>query len=243
MQLRGGRWYGRQLRPGGAHGESLPGEWVIVEAGYLNQPWCLWHGAWYVLDQRTEVLGLSWTQRSFYLLAFVIGPQWDAMLSSGRFSKYTIKGWSYHGATGDHGDVGNATMQLTWTLVHEVRASCHEYELYEIARRNQEHAADQLEAIMGLRTLYPEFWKEAGDVVDIACSATYKAWNEMSHAFNAFALREFLQLRQVVARRNEIQQLGAQMRRRSSCQAFYTALYRTLKGRWPILMIIVRYCV
>ena len=139
MQLRGGRWYGRHLRPGGAHGESLPGEWVIVEAGYLNQPWCLWHGAWHVLDQRTEVLGLSWTQRSFYLLAFVIGPQWDAMLSSGRFSRYTIKGWSYHGATGDHGDVGNATMQLTWTLVHEVRASCHEYELYEIARRNQEH--------------------------------------------------------------------------------------------------------
>ena len=237
MQLHGGRWYARSLGPVGV----APGEWAIVEDTYLNQPWCIWHGTWQVLDLPLEVRGLDQIQTAFYLLAFEVAPPWDDMLAREKYRRYDIKGWSYHGETRSFGDVGNRCMQLTLQLVHWVRAHCQEPLLWELYRRNQEHAADQLEAIMGLRDLHPHNWELAGDVVDAACCATYNAWDALSHDYNVAPVTQYLNLEHVVSRRREVQEARAQRRRRCLGQCIYAALYRNLQRRWSIIQIIVRF--
>ena len=234
MQLLGGRWYARAC-PDGAD----PGEWASVEDTYLNQPWCIWHGTWQVFDLDTQVRGLDNIRTAFYLLAFEILPQWDGMLARGDYSRCTIKGWSYHGAARTLGDVGNRCMQLTVELVHLVRELVQESQLWEILRRNQEHVADQLEAIMGLRELYPANWGHAGDIVDTACCATYNVWFSLSHVYNAVPVAAELHLEHVVSRRKEVQQVHAQAHAQRLRDFIYPALYRKLKGRRSVLRIIV----
>ena len=49
--------------------------------------------------------------------------------------------------------------------------------LWEIERRNSEHRADVLEAVMGFRVTQPTtFWVNWGDLVDDICCDVYEAW-------------------------------------------------------------------
>ena len=95
-------------------------------------------------------------------------------------------------------------MQLVLNLCHALRAHCSEPELWELTSRNQEHAADQLEAIMGLRVIDPRQWEFAGNVVDLACCAAYEVWNSLAAHFTVEPVANQLELRVVASRRHEI---------------------------------------
>ena len=150
----------------------------------------------------------------------------------------TIKGWSHDGATRSLGDVGNQCMHMALHLVHSVRARSSESELWEFTSRNQEHAADQLEAIMALRDLDPR-WRRAGDVVDTVCCAVYHAWKSLRYSCHHIVLGQQLQLELVVSRRCKCQEAQAQMRRRCFGHHVYAALYRKNLS-CSVLQIIVR---
>ena len=139
---------------------------------------------------------LDATQLAFYCLAFDVLPMWDRMLQAGTFNRAEIKGWSHLGETKKYGDVGNRSMSMTLNLCFSIRRSLGASSLWELERRNMEHASDQLEAIMGLRELDPA-WRPFGDFADCCCTKTWEAWDG-SETWSVVTLRDVLGLDDLV---------------------------------------------
>ena len=230
LWLHNGCWFQR-------HGDG----WVRVPASYLNQLWHFKNGCWAI--QPNKYQGLTNAQCAFEQLAFDLLPFWSrTILESPNYRAADVKGWSYHGATRRHGDVGNRCMHMVVELCEWLRFTRGHQSLWELQRRNCEHRSDQLEAIMGLRDIDPR-WRYAGDVVDVACSATYEAW-----AFDVDAsvvlqrLVQRLDLEGLVRRLREYDEFLVNRQRAMLIQACHVAFHKKLQARRCIMLCIVQFC-
>ena len=112
-------------------------------------------------------------------LATQLLPYMNSILASDTYRFRDFKDWSNLGETHRYGDVSNRVMALAVQMAMEVyRRSRHRgIGLWEIERRNSEHRADVLEAVMGFRVTQPTtFWVNWGDLVDDICCDVYEAW-------------------------------------------------------------------
>ena len=83
------------------------------------------------------------------------------------------------GGTRKYGDVSNRVMALVVDMALQVhkRSRCRGIGLWEIKKRNPEHKADVLEAVMGLREMQPTTnWVNWGNLVDDICTDVFEAW-------------------------------------------------------------------
>ena len=110
-------------------------------------------------------------------LATRLLPCLNNILESGQWSARTVKHWSHYGCT-RHGDVGNRCMMLVVDMALELGTRWGAPRCWEVERRNMEHKADLLEAVMGLRVLHPTtHWAAWGDMVDAICTDVHEAWS------------------------------------------------------------------
>ena len=112
----------------------------------------------------------------------------------------------------------------------------------EFQRRNSEHVGNQLEAIMGLRDIDPT-WEYAGDVVDVACSATYEAWAfdvDLSVVLQRLVQR--LDLEGLVRRLREYEEIYDKRQRMMLIQRCHVAFHKKLQARRCIMLCIVQFC-
>ena len=115
----------------------------------------------------------AWEQFAITLL-----PCLNSNLESGEWSKKTIKPWSHYGCTRRYDDVGNRLMGLVIDMALELNRCVGVPPCPWVERLNMEHKADLLEAVMGLRTLYPgSQWTAWGDMVDEICTDVHEAWS------------------------------------------------------------------
>ena len=61
-------------------------------------------------------------------------------------------------------------------LVLQLRLGLGVRACWEVERRRMVPKADLLEAVMGLRDMYPNGWNSWGDMVDALCTVAYEAW-------------------------------------------------------------------
>ena len=218
--------------------EFCDDRWLRVDERYLDHVWYLQHDQWLVLGHPCETL--NYTQKSFYYLAFELLPMWDLLLQKHTYSSKVIKDWSHYGCTRSLGDVGNCSMAMTLQLCHSIRHRLGASELWELKQRNKEHASDQLEAIMGLRELDPN-WKAAGNCVDHCCAITFEVWDKHYEA-DETRLSSLLGLRDLVDHVIWHRNTELIIKRRAETRAGgHTALYRKLPIE-VVLKLIVSYC-
>ena len=99
--------------------------------------------------------------------------------------------------------------------------------LSEFGRRNHEHQADQLGAIMGLRYLFGQAWKCHGDEVDTACVAAYEASGAVGYTHDSVnTLVHYLGLATISQPWWEYAHARVQIRRRTTRRECHEALYR-----------------
>ena len=116
---------------------------------------------------------------------------------------------------------------MTSQLCHGIRHLLGASELWELKQRNQEHASDQLEAIMGLRDLDPN-WKAAGNCVDHCCAITFEVWDNHYEA-DEESLSSLLGLRDLVDHVLRHRDFKLRIEKRTASRVGrHTAFYRKL---------------
>ena len=217
LRLCAGNWF-----------EFCGDQWQPVDEGYLQLEWYFQEGHWLILKHPLE--RWDYTQKCFYRLAFELLPEWDTYLQGESYRRDVVKQWSHYGATVKYQDVGNKTMWMTLRLCHGIRYRLGAYELCEFTKRNEEHASDQLEAMMGLRVLDSN-WKAAGDCVDQCCAKTHELWT--AHwEFREKDLFERLRLQalvdDVICHRMSSMIIQSRAESRVGCHIFLLELHRKL---------------
>ena len=128
-------------------------------------------------------------------------------------------------------------MVVDMALVSQVQLGVRES--WYVKRLNMAHKADLLEAVMGLRDLYPAGWGAWGDMVDHLCTAVYEAWplrgpflSVWNHTDAFTALWAHFDLATFCAWVNQ----DARSKRR---MAAHVALRRRLQNRRPLVDLVV----
>ena len=161
------------------------GVWWYICADGTRMPYRITEGKhfynaainhWYDID--TLTLPRSRWRTQWVELATVMLPRLNSILESGEWRARTVKQWSHHGGTRRYGDVGNRCMALIVDVALQLNLRLTGKRCWEVERRNMEHKADLLEAVMGLRELQPtSAWVAWGDLVDEICTVVHEAWS------------------------------------------------------------------
>ena len=139
------------------------------------------NGLWRDLDDPSDPK--HWRRYRFQEVALRLLPHVNDLLYD--LPAHKVKGWSHEGATVRYGDVGNRTMCLVVDVCLRFRQAVHEAPLYQVSQRGLEKKADLLEAVMGLRVLYPAAWQQWGDAVDHLCTDVYEVWRDSEEEVRA----------------------------------------------------------
>jgi len=135
-------------------------------------------GRWFDLDAHPRSLQCTQWQD----LATGLLPYLNSILESGEWRSGSLSN-EYRrartvGAIRRYGDVGNRCMMLVVDMALELNRRVDVPRCWEVERRNMEHKADLLEAVMGLRVLNPTtHWAAWGDMVDDICTDVHEAWS------------------------------------------------------------------
>ena len=127
--------------------------WIDLELHPFRRHWDRWHH-----------------------LATRLLPHIDYNIQNGSWTVARVKQWSDHGRTRRYGVVGNFCLAMVVDMALASQVQLGVRESWFVKRLNMAHKADLLEAVMGLRDLYPAGWAAWGDMVDHLCTAVYEAW-------------------------------------------------------------------
>ena len=192
--------------------------WIDLESHPFRRHWDRWHH-----------------------LATRLLPHIDYNIQNGSWTVARVKQWSDHGRTRRYGVVGNFCMAMVVDMALASQVQLGVRESWYVNRLSMEHKADLLEAVMGLRDLYPGGWGAWGDMVDHLCTAVYEAWPlrgpflfVWNHTEAFTALFEHFNLASFCAWASQ----DARSKRRMAAHA---ALRRRLQNRHPLVNLIVSF--
>ena len=165
----------------------------------------------------------------------------DYNIQNGSWTVARVKQWSDHGRTRRYGVVGNFCMAMVVDMALASQVQLGVRESWYVKRLNMAHKADLLEAVMGLRDLYPAGWAAWGDMVDHLCTAVYEAWplrgpfiSVWNHTEAFRALFDHFNLPTFIAWASQ----DARSKRRMVAHA---ALRRRFQNRHPLVTLIVSF--
>ena len=127
--------------------------WIDLESHPCRLEWDWWH------DLATRLL-----------------PHISSMLESGDWTDSKIQEWSRIGLTRRYDNVSSFCMSMIVDIALVIQLRLGVRACWEVERRRMVPKADLLEAVLGLRDMYPNGWKAWGDMVDALCTVVYEAW-------------------------------------------------------------------
>ena len=161
----------------------------------------LYHGTWWRQDQDGETRMIDMAAPSMYyydagmrrwddleqhpsrrhwnlwhLLATRLLPDLDYRIQNLGWTVATVAEGARHGETRRYGVIPNLCMATIVDMALVMQEELGVRKSWYVSRLNRQHKADLLEAVMGLRDLYPDRWGPWGDIVDRLCTEVYEAW-------------------------------------------------------------------